>query len=249
MSVFIKNEVRKIKKPLYLQLSEILIDKIINEMKVDDLLPSERNLADIYGVSRTTVRLSLDDLEKKGYVLRKHGIGSYVIDRHNKLINLGDMYSFTDQMKAMGKIPQTNLIDRLTIPIPKNLEEIFPKSEKKLIKLIRVRLADQTPLIYEESYLPYQKFQTIFDKNLHNRPLYDIFFEDYHEIINFAQEDFSADLATKDVAKHLTIDENSAVLKIYRTTYNSNNEVIEYTNSMARPDKFTYRTIHYNRLD
>lgn len=240
---------KEINKPLYLQLSETLINKIINEMKVDDLLPSERNLADIYGVSRTTVRLSLDDLEKKGYVLRKHGKGSYVIDRHNKLINLGDMYSFTDQMKAIGKTPHTNLIARLIIPLPKILKDIFPKTEEKLIKLIRVRLADKTPLIYEKSYLPYNRFKTILNKNLHNRPLYDVFYKDYNEIINFAQEDFSADLATKDVAKHLNIEENSAVLKIYRTTYNSNNEVIEYTNSMARPDKFTYRTIHYNRLD
>ncbi len=226
-----------------------MIDKIVTEMKVDDLLPSERNLAAIYGVSRTTVRLSLDDLEKKGYVLRKHGKGSYVIDRHNKLINLGDMYSFTDQMKAIGKTPHTNLIDRLIIPLPKILKDIFPENEEKLIKLIRVRLADETPLIYEKSYLPYSRFKTILNKNLHNRPLYDIFYEDYSEIINFAQEDFSADLATKDVARHLNIEENSAVLKIYRTTYNSNNEVIEYTNSLARPDKFTYRTIHYNRLD
>lgn len=68
-----------------------------------------------------------------------------------------------------------------------------------------MRAANNTPLIYEESFLPYKKFHTILDKDLNNRALYDIFLEDYQEIINFAQEDFSADLATEKVAKHLNI--------------------------------------------
>lgn len=109
---------RKIDKPLYLQLSESLIKKITKEMEVDDLLPSERKLAYIYDVSRTTVRLALDSLERKGYILRKQGKGSYVIDRHNKLINLGDMYSFTNQMEAIRKKPHTSLLDTLIIPLP-----------------------------------------------------------------------------------------------------------------------------------
>ncbi len=237
-----------IDKPLYIQLSEDLIEKITSEMKVDDLLPSERNLVDIYNVSRTTVRLALDYLEKKGYILTKHGKGSFVIDRHKKLINLSDMYSFTEQMKMMNKIPHTTLLDLSIINCPNTLRNIFP-NEEKLIKLIRLRAADEIPLIYEDSFLPFTKFHSIADKGLEHRALYDIFLEDYNEIIYFAQEEFSADLANEVVAKALQIPKNSAVLKIYRTTYNADEEIIEYTDSKARPDKFSYRTVHYNRLD
>lgn len=239
---------RTINKPLYIRLSEDLIDKINTEMNVDDLLPSERNLADIYNVSRTTVRLALDYLEKKGYILTKHGKGSFVIDRHKKLINLSDMYSFTEQMKMIGKSPHTTLLDISTINCPNALKDIF-SHEEKLIKLIRLRAADGVPLIYEESFLPFTKFHSIADKNLENRALYDIFLEDYNEIIYFAQEEFSADLAKAPVAEKLQIQKKSAVLKIYRTTYNADEEIIEYTVSKARPDKFSYRTVHYNRLD
>lgn len=233
---------------MYIQLSESLIKRIKKEMTVDDLLPSERKLAEIYNVSRTTVRLALDYLEKKGYIAIKHGKGSFVINRHKKLINLSDMYSFTDQMKNIGKVPHTTLLNTSIVPSPNCLNKLF-SSEKQLIKLIRLRSADELPLIYEESFIPYSKFYNIADKKLDNRALYSIFLEDYNEIIQFAQEEFSADLANKEVAKHLKIKEDAAVLQIYRTTYNSENEVIEYTDSKARPDKFNYRTNHYNRLD
>lgn len=240
---------RTIKKPLYIQLSEHLIDQIINEMTIGDLLPSERKLAEIHDMSRTTVRSSINYLEEKGYLSTKHGKGSSVVDRHKKLINLSDMYSFTEQMKAIGKQPHTTLLDISIIDHSSFLKDIFDQKEKKLIKLVRIRAADGLALIYEESFIPYSKFHNIFDKRLNDRALYDVFLNDYNEIISFAQEEFSADLANEKVAKHLKIKKNSAILKIYRTTYNSDDEVIEYTNSKARPDKFTYRTIHYNRLD
>src|SRR5690625_4121722 len=94
----------------YLQLSEKLIETINNELEVGDSLPSERKLAEKYQVSRTTVRLALDDLESRGYISTQHGKGSFVVDYHKTLINLSDMYSFTEQMKAIGQTPKTKLL-------------------------------------------------------------------------------------------------------------------------------------------
>lgn len=233
---------------LYIQLSEKLIEKI-KEMEVGQLLPSERKLAEIYSVSRTTVRLALDNLEVRGYILRQHGKGSIVVDYHKSLINLSEMYSFTEQMKALGQEPSTKLISHSIIDANDKLNDIFLNSEKKFIKLIRLRSSDGVPMMYEESFIPFSKFHDIKINDIKERSLYDIFKEDFDEVVKLAQEEFSADLVSKEAAKQLDISPDSAVLQIYRTTVNIKNETIEYTESKADPSKFSYRTIHHNHIE
>lgn len=212
------------------------------------MLPSERKLSEINEVSRTTVRLALNDLERKGYISRQHGKGSFVTDQHKSLVNLSEMYSFTEQMQSIGKEPITTVLDFLVIKNDEQLMEIFNKNETTFIKLIRLRSADDIPMLYEETYIPHRKFKNITPEELNKRSLYNIFQEDYNEIVKLAQEEFSAGIATDIEAEKLNIEKQSPVLEIYRTTTNQKNEIIEYTESKARADKFSYRTVHYNYL-
>ena len=50
------------------------------EFKVGDALPSESQLNEVFGVSRTTARSALDRLEQEGLIFRKAGKGSVVLD-------------------------------------------------------------------------------------------------------------------------------------------------------------------------
>ena len=99
------------KQPLYDQLFDLLKEKIENEMEPNSMLPSERELSDQYGLSRTTVRLALQELERIGYIYRQQGKGTYISKLSDDATNLATAYSFTDQMKAMGKVPRTEIID------------------------------------------------------------------------------------------------------------------------------------------
>lgn len=237
-----------IEKALYIKLSEKLIKLIDEKLEVGDLLPSERKLTKQYEVSRTTVRLALNYLENRGYISIQHGKGSFVVDQHKKVINLSDMYSFTERMESMNKKPETKLLNYSIVSDDEELMELFNKSNQKMIQLVRLRLADGIPMLYEKTYIPFNKFESISSEDIDKRSLYNIFREDYDEIVKMAQEEFSAGIATDEIAESLDIAHDSPVLKIYRTTRNLNNEVIEYTESNARPDKFTYRTEHYNHL-
>ena len=91
------------KQPLYDQLVDILTEKIDHEYRAGDMIPSERELSERYGLSRTTVRLALQELERLGLVVRQHGRGTFVTDRSAKATNLMQSYSFTEQMRAMGR--------------------------------------------------------------------------------------------------------------------------------------------------
>ena len=60
------------KQPLYDQLVDILTEKIDHEYRAGDMIPSERELSERYGLSRTTVRLALQELERLGLVVRRY---------------------------------------------------------------------------------------------------------------------------------------------------------------------------------
>ena len=67
-------------KALYHQLVDLLQERIETCMIPHDKLPSERELTAQYGVSRTTVRLALQELENRGSIYRRHGKGTFVSD-------------------------------------------------------------------------------------------------------------------------------------------------------------------------
>ena len=68
--------------PLYYQLMDIIVEQIeTGNLQEHDKLPSERELCEIHDVSRTTVRQTMQELEKEGYIYKKHGKGSFVSPR------------------------------------------------------------------------------------------------------------------------------------------------------------------------
>ena len=111
------------KQPLYDQLVDILTEKIENEYRPGDLMPSERELSERYALSRTTVRLALQELERLGLVVRQHGRGTFVADRAAQATNLMQAYSFTNQMRSLGRVPETTILEFSEIEVDKNLAE------------------------------------------------------------------------------------------------------------------------------
>ncbi|MDO4596165.1 MAG: GntR family transcriptional regulator [Coriobacteriaceae bacterium] len=234
------------KQPLYDQLVDILSEKIEHEYRPGDLMPSERELSERYGLSRTTVRLALQELERLGLVVRQHGRGTFVADRSAQTTNLMQSYSFTDQMRAMGRVPKTTILEFCEFEADKNLSEhMGVRMGDKLFKLKRLRSADGMPMMVERTYLPVKKFMSLKRPMLEVKSLYDVIEQDFHEDIHVAEEEFFASIARPADARILEIAEGSPVLDLIRTTYDSGNEIIEYTLSVARADQFKYKVYHH----
>ena len=79
---------------------------------------------------------------------------------------------------------------------------------------------------------------------METKPLYDLFSQDYQQVVHIADEEFYASIVRNKDMAYLDIEEGSAVLNLVRTTYNIDNEVIEYTLSVARADQFHYQVRH-----
>ena len=236
---------RNDKRPIYYQLLEILRSKIENEMTPNDKMLSERGICEQYGVSRTTVRLAMAELEHMGYIYKRHGKGTFVAALNKNSQNLMDSYSFTDHMKEQGKNPSTKVLSFETLESTNYFAENLGISPgEKMIKITRLRLADELPMMLERTYLPMKSFSGLTEDMVTKKPLYEIFRENYSEIIKVADEEFSAGLLSDREAQLLEVPVDSACLKLLRTTYNNDNRVIEFTLSVARSDKFVYKVRH-----
>ncbi|AYW46102.1 GntR family transcriptional regulator [Tetragenococcus koreensis] len=232
-------------KTLYYQLVDILKKQIESNMIPHEKLPSERELEKKYGISRITVRLALQELETEGYIYRQHGKGTFVSDLSKSAADLAGAYSFTEQMKKLGRNPETIVLSFKQIEATKKVARALnvPLGES-IFELKRLRSADKEPLMVETSFLPVKPFLSLTKEQMENKPLYDIFSEDFGQKIRLADEEFYASIASNEDAEILKVAIGAPVLHLVRTTYNMKNEVIEYTLSVARADQFHYKIRH-----
>ena len=228
------------KMPLYFQLMDIIINMIEEgNLRENDQLPSERELCDIYDISRSTVRQAIQELEKEGYIYKLHGKGTFVSPKMFKQ-NLLKFYSFTEEMKKAGKIPSSKVLDFQIISCSEKLSKKMNLNiGEKIYVFTRLRLADNEPMMLEISYVPYTKFSGLTQELLEGNPMYDIFAKMYNISITSAEEVFRSVLTRTDEAELLRYTSGLPSMMIERITYDNEN-IVEYTRSIARGDKFKY---------
>jgi GntR family transcriptional regulator len=139
--------------PLYMQVERILRDGIRNgEYAGDAALPTERALAEKYGVSRLTVRKALADLEREGLLVRRRGAGTFIASRP-AAANGG--FSFTENI--MKNSPDARSVWLMTESGTVSADEsmmlgLAPGA--RVHRLKRVRYASDTAVGVEVTLVP-----------------------------------------------------------------------------------------------
>ena len=221
-----------------------LLTNYIQTLPANAKLPSERELAERYELSRTTVRAALMELEVTGMIRRVHGKGTFV-NRVDLNSDLNSSYSFNKQMISLGKKPQTKILSferkEANAYFAKNLET---EVGSQIIKLKRLRFADGIPVMIERTYLPADHFSLMTESMLNNRSLYSVFSEEFNEQVYYADEYFLAGITSANDSKYLEIKEGAPCLNLRRQTYDPHNQIIEFKLSVARSDQFAYHIRH-----
>ena len=224
------------------------LSKEIKNMKKGDQIPSERQLCAIYNVSRTTIRNAINELVNSGLIYQIHGKGSFVTGKTSDQDNLNKYYSFTQRTIANGQTPRSEIIDfRIMHPSYEISQNLKIKETDLAISFTRLRLANEVPMMYEVTYIPYSRFERVTKDMIERKPLYEIFDEKASTKIFNVNERVSVGILPNKIANYLNQKAKDACLKIIRKSYDFDDQVLEYTISLARGDKFYYET-SYNPL-
>jgi len=226
--------------PLYYQLTEELRENIENgEWPPNSLIPSETELCEKYKVSRGTVRQALSQLVQEGLLYRKQGKGTFVAEP--KITQqLNRFYSFAQDMREKGLKPSSLLLQKEKILPDSYIKNILGLKEEEMVyKIMRLRLADEEPLILETSYLVGELFPDLDKEDVEKVPLYGIILKKYRIKITRAKETFEPILIDEFEAKKLKIPVGSPALLVKRVTYTAGIP-FEFRKSVVRGDKCSY---------
>lgn len=230
--------------PLHTQIAESLRLQIQNDaFKDKENLPSERELAERYAVSRMTVRQALQKLRHEGLIYHERGVGTFVnnrkIDVHTRNLN-----GFSEEMQSLGLVPSSRVLTfKRELADEDVKQDLQLGTGAEVIYLERLRIADDEPMAFEKTYLPAYLFPKLEDFDLTKNSLYQVLVENYDLQMHHAEEVLEAASATKRVAEQLDIRVGAPVLVVHRVVFCETNQPIESAHTIYRADR--YRATFY----
>jgi GntR family transcriptional regulator len=230
---------KRLPVPLYHQLKSVILAAIKSgDLKPDDQLPTESDLAQTYGVSKITVRQALRELADLGYVRREQGRGTFVARTR---VELGprELTSFTEEMRRHGLAAGTRVLETGVMPADATLaERLGVPAGADVFVLKRLRAADHEPMGIQTAYIPLDLAPGLPDEPLEDTSLYEVLRSKYGHQPSHAREMHSAVLIEAEDAELLGVAPGSPALAAERVAYLETGRPLEFVTSIMRGDRY-----------
>ncbi|MDO7787595.1 GntR family transcriptional regulator [Desulforamulus aquiferis] len=231
--------------PLHFQVSNDLRKRLQSgEWGIGELFPTDKELMKAYGVSSTTVRRSVDEMVREGWLERKPGKGTFIKKQYVE--TLGKLTGFFDQVREKGYEPSSKLIrvDQVEISEFEDLGlEVF--KTKKVFLIEKIQLMDNTPVVLVKSFWPVFVGKKLSEHDLVRRGTYEVAQQELGIRLEEAHQDIYATLAGPEEANKLGISEGAAMLVMQRVVY-SQGKPYEVSLNYYRADRYRYRVLLNN---
>lgn len=211
----------------------------------DDMLPGERELAEVLSVSRTTLRRMLAVLVEDGLLRHRQGVGTFVT-RDARLkeasrpsagapVLPSRLAGFTEEMQSRGWRPSSHVLtSSLGHPGPEEAMMLACSPQSVVLKLARLRLADGVPVALDDAVVPSRfldaaealgpsLFATLDERGF--RPVRAL-----HRV--------GAVLLAAETAHHLQVEPGSPAIQLRSTAYLADGPCCVYTRSIWRADRY-----------
>lgn len=133
-----------------------LLDELIaGRLPIGTKLPNEQELAKRFQVSRATVREAVRGLVDGGYLVRRHGSGTYVTSLPRRQHSLDLTLSYTHMISDAGMVPGLRVLSLRWQPADAEEAEVFGIPVGEPVRILeRIRTADERPIIYSRDRIP-----------------------------------------------------------------------------------------------
>lgn len=223
---------------------EIFLDlekKILNGVyPANSLLPSENQLMELYTTSRETVRKALNLLKDAGYIQKKQGKGSIVLDFERFNFPISGLTSYKELQDSQN-IPTETLVNCLEVELvtEKLSERTGWPVGSETWKLVRQRRIDNEVVILDIDYIKRSIIPDLPIEECQNS-LYEYIEKDLGLEISYANKEVTVEKVTDRDSELMDLAGDSHVVVIRSVVFLENTECFEYTESRHRLDKFKF---------
>lgn len=221
---------------LYSQIAGRLREEIsAGRFEPSGRFPSEAEIGQRFGVSRVTVRLALDELDREGLIERRKGKGTYLSGRQVRH-ELDTLRSFHESLKMQGLNATMRIIKlgQVTTPDP-----IAPLLGPSCAYLERLHLVDREPIAVGRSYLP-SALAALSQKYAVRQPTYTLLERLTQQRITRASVSIGAESASRELVQALDVVPGAALLLMERTSFFENGACAERSIFYVRPERYRF---------
>lgn len=225
--------------PRYVQLRQRLEEAINTQVLPPNAsLPPERDLAEITGLSRVTVRKAIQELVQKGIVEQRQGSGTFVREPAARLEqSLTQLSSFTEDMKQRGMGTTSKWLERgIFLATPQEVEILGLNSGDQVARIYRLREAGGQPMALEQATLPLDILPNPIEVT---SSLYEVLEKTGRRPVRAIQKITAINLQARE-AELLDLPEGAAGLSIQRRSFHADGRVVELTRSLYRGDTYDF---------
>ncbi|GGO39171.1 GntR family transcriptional regulator [Deinococcus humi] len=226
--------------PLYLQVKRDLREKMFSgELNPGDRVPSERELAERFQVSRMTARHALREMEAEGTLTRVQGSGSFI--SQPKLIeNVVELASFTEDMERRGLTPSARVLN-VSLQKPDEVVRgvLHLNVRQQVWQINRLRFADGVPMALETMFLVADQFSTLGEHDL-SGSIYRLLEETYALKIGDATQTIEAVFPSAMETQMLCAPPQTALLRLKKLTRTQGGQPFEFVTALYRGDRYAF---------
>ncbi len=220
--------------PLYRQLVDKLAAQIQSgKLRPGDRVASEREMAEQLNVSRTTARLAIEELVASGLVYREQGRGTFVAA--SAMHGLLGFASFSEELIVRGHKPGARILEQTVINGDEPILSALKLGEgDKVLRLVRLRLADDKPVALQTTHLPARLVPGLENRNLTDQSLFAILRAEYYVYPAWTEAKIEAAPADAEQAQWLDIAPGDPVLIVRGLSYTDSFEIVESVDTVYR---------------
>lgn len=229
--------------PIYEQLANFIRMQIrAGRFQPGDKMIPENDLCSALNISRTTVRQAMELLVAEGLIVRYRRKGSFVADAKLKR-SINNLYNFTENMKELHAIPSSIVLHQEVVTPSEEIANILQLQDtsEQIFYLERVRCADGSPVLIEQTSIPYYLCPGIESYDFSSTSLYNVLREQYSLDLYHATETISAVLIQEPQAHFLQCADGEPGYRITRVSHLDNGFLYEFTSSITRADKCEFQ--------